>query len=54
MTETTQDDLIKKSEMQLAVLHKLYVPGDSYATHLKVAEMISWYLDKLVYLKGKN
>jgi hypothetical protein len=54
MTGTTQDELIKKTELQLSVLHKLYVPGDSYATHIKVAEMISWYLDKLVLLKGKN
>lgn len=60
MTEPTSNKGIEQKKIEeyvnvmVKILSTVYVPGDSMATHLNVAENISFLLTKLEYLKHKN
>lgn len=54
MTEPTQNELIEQVKDYLRLLDDMYVVGDSFATHLNVAEQINYFIEKLEFLKHKN
>jgi hypothetical protein len=52
--EQTTSEAIKQTEDNLRYLDELYEAGDSFATHLNVAERIHYLLERLDFLKNMN